>query len=134
MALFGGDIASLHLLSWYCWVSSVFFWLKRVLDRGPEHRESKMTGLCPLIIIILISQIIIYYIINYGEPSQPKLEMKLSFKCWHQVTSFPVLIRFKIILHEIQKGRLVLSMKLLKAAILYNVLFQLNLFPLNLPF
>jgi hypothetical protein len=33
----------------------IFFYLKRVLDRGPEHRESKMTVLCPLIIIILIS-------------------------------------------------------------------------------
>ncbi len=32
-----------------------FFWLKRVLDQGPEQRESKMTVLCPLIIIILIS-------------------------------------------------------------------------------
>ncbi len=32
-----------------------FFWLKRVLDRGPKHRESKMTVLCQLIIIILIS-------------------------------------------------------------------------------
>ncbi len=40
-----------------------FFWLKRVLDWGPEHRESKMTVLCPLIIIILTSYIIIYYII-----------------------------------------------------------------------
>ncbi len=37
-----------------------------------------MTVLCPLIIIILISYIIIYYIIiNYGEPSQPKLETEL---------------------------------------------------------
>ncbi len=34
----------------------VLFWLKRVLDRGPEHRESKMTVLCPLIIIILIME------------------------------------------------------------------------------
>jgi hypothetical protein len=41
----------------------MFFWFKRVLDRGPEQRESKMTVLCPLIIIILISYIIIYYII-----------------------------------------------------------------------
>jgi hypothetical protein len=32
-----------------------FFCLKRVLDQGPEHRESKMTVLCLLIIIILIS-------------------------------------------------------------------------------
>jgi hypothetical protein len=34
---------------------NVFFWLKRVLDQGPEHRESRMTVLCLLIIIILIS-------------------------------------------------------------------------------
>jgi hypothetical protein len=32
-----------------------FFWLKRVLDRGPKYRESKMTVLCQLIIIILVS-------------------------------------------------------------------------------
>jgi hypothetical protein len=38
-------------------------WFKRVLDRGPEQRESNLTVLCPLIIIILISYIIIYYII-----------------------------------------------------------------------
>ncbi len=37
--------------------------LKWVLDWGPEQRESKMTVLCPLIIIILINKIIIYYII-----------------------------------------------------------------------
>ncbi len=48
----------------------IFFWFKRVLDRGPELRESKLTVLCPLIIITLISYIIIYLIINYGEPSQ----------------------------------------------------------------
>ncbi len=36
-------------------IANVFFWLKQVLDRGPEHRESKMTVLCPLIIIILSS-------------------------------------------------------------------------------
>jgi hypothetical protein len=29
--------------------------LKRVLDRGPKQRESKVTVLCPLSIIILIS-------------------------------------------------------------------------------
>ena len=64
----------------------MLFWFKRVLDRGPEQRESKMTVLCPLIIIILISYIIVsfiimkllnYYIIYYGEPSQPKLETEL---------------------------------------------------------
>jgi hypothetical protein len=32
-----------------------FFWFKRVLDQGPEHRESKMTVLWLPIIIILIS-------------------------------------------------------------------------------
>ncbi len=31
-----------------------FFWFKRVLDQGPEHRESKMTVLWLPIIIILI--------------------------------------------------------------------------------
>jgi uncharacterized membrane protein len=30
---------------------------------GPDQRESKLIGLCPLIIIILISYIIIYYFI-----------------------------------------------------------------------
>ena len=38
----------------------LFFWCKRVLDLGPEQRESKLTVLCLLIIIILISYIIIY--------------------------------------------------------------------------
>jgi len=40
-----------------------FFWFKRVLDRGPEQREPKFTVLCLLIIIILISYIIGYYIV-----------------------------------------------------------------------
>ncbi len=40
-----------------------FFWFKWVLDQGPEQRESKLTVLCPLIIMILIGKIIIYYII-----------------------------------------------------------------------
>jgi hypothetical protein len=39
----------------------VFFWFKRVLDRAPEQRESKLTVLCLLILIILISYIIMYY-------------------------------------------------------------------------
>jgi hypothetical protein len=39
------------------------FWFRQVLDRGPEQKESKFVVLCPLIIIILISYIIIYYII-----------------------------------------------------------------------
>jgi hypothetical protein len=40
-----------------------FFGFKRVLDRGPEQRASKLTVLCMLIFIILISHIIIYYVI-----------------------------------------------------------------------
>ncbi len=51
------------LLLGIAWYRLVLFWLKWVLDRGPEHRESKMTVLCQLIIIILISSIVIYYII-----------------------------------------------------------------------
>jgi len=39
------------------------FLFKWVLDRGPEQRESKLTVLCLLIIIMLISYIIMYYII-----------------------------------------------------------------------
>jgi hypothetical protein len=42
---------------------AMFFGIKRVLERGPEQRESKLTVLCPLIIIILISYIIMYCII-----------------------------------------------------------------------
>ncbi len=62
---------------------SVFFWFKRVLDRAPEQRESKLTVLCPLIFILLISYIIMYYfIINYGEPSKPKPETKLFLECF----------------------------------------------------
>ncbi len=33
---------------------AMFFGIKRVQDQGPEQRESKLTVLCPLIIIILI--------------------------------------------------------------------------------
>jgi hypothetical protein len=44
-------------------VQIVFFWFKWVLDKGPEQKESKLTVLCPLIIIILIKYTIIYYII-----------------------------------------------------------------------
>jgi hypothetical protein len=40
-----------------------FFWFNWVLDQGPEQRESKLTVLYQLFIIILISYIIIYYII-----------------------------------------------------------------------
>ncbi len=40
-----------------------FFLFKRVLDRGPEQRESKLTVLCPLIYTVLVSYIMIYYII-----------------------------------------------------------------------
>ncbi len=39
------------------------FWFKRILDRGPEQRESKLTVLCQVIIIILISYVILYYFI-----------------------------------------------------------------------
>ena len=42
---------------------NVFFLFKLVLDRGREQRESKLTVLCLLVIIILISYIIKYYII-----------------------------------------------------------------------
>jgi hypothetical protein len=55
-----------HLATFYlnmATVRNIFFWFKQVLDRGPEQRESKLTVLCPLIIRILISYIIIYYII-----------------------------------------------------------------------
>jgi hypothetical protein len=41
----------------------LFFWFKRVPDRGPEQRESNLTVFCPLIIKILISYIIIYHVI-----------------------------------------------------------------------
>jgi hypothetical protein len=36
-----------------------FFWFKRIPESGPEQRESDMTVLCLLIIIILICYIII---------------------------------------------------------------------------
>jgi hypothetical protein len=42
---------------------SCCFWFMRVMDRCPEQRESKLTVLCQLIIIILMSYIIIYFII-----------------------------------------------------------------------
>ncbi len=45
------------------WILIAFFWLKQVPDRGPEQRESQMNVLSPLIIIILISYIITYFII-----------------------------------------------------------------------
>ncbi len=51
------------LVSIMCCTIATFFWFNRVLDRGPEQRESKLTVLSPLNIIILISFIIIYYII-----------------------------------------------------------------------
>ncbi len=52
-----------NLLCYSSGYTCFFILFKRVLDRGPEQRESKMTVLCPLIIIILIGYIIIYYII-----------------------------------------------------------------------
>jgi hypothetical protein len=75
----------------------VFLWFKPVPDLGPEQRESKLTVLCPLIIIILISYIIIYFhqIINYGEPSQLKLEMELlcqSFCIYKIIIPFSVCV------------------------------------------
>ncbi len=45
----------LDLFNGIIFYPNIFFLLKRVLDRGPEHRESKMTVLCLLIILILIS-------------------------------------------------------------------------------
>ncbi len=49
----------------------VFFWFKRVLDWGPEQRESNLTVLSPLIIIILISYItIIKLLIMENHPSR----------------------------------------------------------------
>jgi hypothetical protein len=44
-------------------IAIVIFLVEQVLGRGPEQRESKETVLCPLVIIILISYIIIYHII-----------------------------------------------------------------------
>jgi hypothetical protein len=58
--LSGWGAAEVLRHTWYCFL---FFWFKRVLDRGPEHRESKLTVLCLLIIIILISYIIL--LLNY---------------------------------------------------------------------
>jgi hypothetical protein len=74
---FGTDTT--NLIKYFRINSAQFYWLMRVPDRGPEQRESNLTVLCPLIIIILISYIILYYdkIINYGEPSQPKPETEL---------------------------------------------------------
>ncbi len=54
-----GKCCNIYFLFYLIYV----FWLKRVLDRGPEHWKSKMTLPCLLIIIALISSIIIYYII-----------------------------------------------------------------------
>ncbi len=44
-------------------IDNVFFLFcfKWFLDQGPEQRVSKMTVLCPLITILLISYIIYYY-------------------------------------------------------------------------
>ncbi len=55
--------ANLHFCKRELKMFDDFFWFKRVLDRGPEQRESKLTVLCLLIIQKLISYIIIYYII-----------------------------------------------------------------------
>jgi hypothetical protein len=53
----------LFTLTWAT-VQNMFFWFKQVLGRGPEQRESKLTVLCPLIIILLIDYIIYYIIIE----------------------------------------------------------------------
>jgi hypothetical protein len=72
MVFFGGG-APRHLFQWHLlwqhfsdctskmrspgvwWSGECFFWFKRVPDQGPEQRESNLTVLCLLIIIILIS-------------------------------------------------------------------------------
>ncbi len=46
------------------------FWFKRVLDWGPEQRESNKTVLYPQIIIILISYIIIQLLIMENRQSR----------------------------------------------------------------
>ncbi len=56
-----------------------FFWFKRVLDCGPEQRESKLTVLCLLIIIILISYIIIELLTMENHPSQNWKQNSLKF-------------------------------------------------------
>jgi hypothetical protein len=50
ITFFDSKVASMRFLKLWG-----FFWLKQILDQGPEHRESKKTVLCLLIIIILIS-------------------------------------------------------------------------------
>jgi len=64
----------------------ILFWFKRVQDRGPEQRESKLTVLCPLIIIILISYITIYRIIiklliMENHPRQNQKQNFFDFCC-----------------------------------------------------
>ncbi len=67
-------------------IKTVFFLFKRVLNQGPEWKESKLTVLCPLIIIILISYIIIYYIIiklliMENHPSQNRKQNFYKNRC-----------------------------------------------------
>ncbi len=69
------------------------FWFMRVLDRGPEQRESILTVLCPLIIIIFINYIIIFYIIiklliMENHPSQNRK--------WNSVIDFLDLLSFDV--------------------------------------
>jgi hypothetical protein len=57
----------------------LFFLFKWVLHGGQEQRESKLTVLCLLIIMILINYTIVYYIvikllIMEYHPSQNRLE------------------------------------------------------------
>jgi hypothetical protein len=75
------------------WLVIYVFWFMRVLDRGPGQRESKLTVLCPLIIIIFISYIIIFYIIiklliMENHPSQNRK--------WNSVIDFLDLLSFDV--------------------------------------
>ncbi len=66
----------------------------RVLDRGTEQRESKLTVLCPLIIIIFISYIITFYIIIkllIMEENHPSQNQK-----WNSVIDFLDLLSFDV--------------------------------------
>ncbi len=61
-------VASSQKQSIHMWFFSCCF--KRVRDQGPDQRESNLTVLCLLIIIILISYIIIKLLIVENHPSQ----------------------------------------------------------------
>jgi hypothetical protein len=51
-------------------IHNCFFWFERVMDRGPEQRESNKTVLYLQIIKILISYIIIQLLIMKNHPSR----------------------------------------------------------------